>query len=510
MHIINDEELSRLIQPDLRDFISLSFAITQVPPEEISKPLIGRLLLEASKCEEMLDAYGALRNKYWSPVRMAAATAKSFSRVVYNLFHLNYSLPHYRLLAVEEGFSEATKAALSTLLCSISTSASGFLKVAKKMKLNRDLRPIDDYGFRDIPVCGRLEANQQRKIVQDPRSMVVSLATSMLNLAEESSWLDIYAKFKASEYHTCIPDLVSEAQLRSLANSFHSLQSRYDTYLSGSDIAESDVMLPGMRDNLTVVFHLLDTAVTLIHFYERHALKNWNKKLCTPLSNVKLLGIIIDYFVAYADKFIMAAQNLCQDILKSYAVQGEIEAPIPNYRGFHVRPSTLIAKIASHYGSEVKMVLGKMEYNAALPLELFRANEELNRRKRGTIVRYLMEHEFIRNDADSILGESQMKTVLRMILFDLLKKQKIMIYNNDYSFEDMMPYEDETLAEFVKRTIARYLAVGKIDIVSGETVLFQGDTRVLEDIKILAESGYGEDEYGNNTVLPPQLSYLKR
>lgn len=48
-----------------------------------------------------------------------------------------------------------------------------------------------------------------------------------------------------------------------------------------------------------------------------------------------------------------------------------------------------------------------------------------------------------------------------------------------------------------------------IIIISGDTVRFQGDIRVLEDIRTLADSGYGEDKFGNNIVLPKSLSYLK-
>ena len=41
-------------------------------------------------------------------------------------------------------------------------------------------------------------------------------------------------------------------------------------------------------------------------------------------------------------------------------------------------------------------------------------------------------------------------------------------------------------------------------------VTFIGDKRVLNDIKLLAESGYGEDKFGNNVALPDELSYLRR
>ncbi len=510
MQIIKDEELGSLIQNELRDFVSLSSVLMELTPETIPRHLLGRLLLEASKCEELLDAYGAPRNDYWAPVRMAVAVAKAFSRVTYNLFHISHAAEGYKLLPIEGDFLKATSDSLNKLLNAVVVMAGSFLKLAKKMKINSELHPMEHYCYRDFSIQGTLKADSFKRAVENPGETAVYLATNLLNLAEEASWLDIYKKTETSNYESIIPDVVSEARLRSLANKFHSLQSLYDTYLSGSDIAERDMNLPIMRGQITVTFHLLDTAETLIHFYERHAHKNWNKKLKSPITKKDLLDIIIGYFVSFADKYIVATQELCQVILKSYAVMGDIEVPIPNYRGFHVRPSTLIAKIAIHYGSEVKMMLGSAIYDAGLPLELFRANEELNRRKRDAVARYVMEHKLVKNDAGATYDEILMKKILRVIFLDLLEKQKIMIYDNDFSFEDLSPYENETLAEFIKRAIALYLAMGKIDIVSGDTVTFKGDLRVLDDIRVLAENGYGEDKFGNNIVLPKELSYLKR
>ena len=510
MRIIKDEELGPLIQAELRDFISLSSVMTGLSPLDIPRPMIGRMLLEASKCEELLDAYGARRNEYWSPVRTAVATAKAFSRVCYNLYHIRSSSAGYMLLEIDGDFVNATEDSLITLLRGFVNVSTSFMKVAHRMKLDHNIRNFDSYNFSDAPISGRLESDRKGKTVRFPEDTAVYLATNLLNLAEESTWLDIYRKLKPEEYPGCIPDVISEERLRYLANNFHNLQSLYDTYLLGSDIAEKDTNLPIMRGQITVVFHLVDTAVTLTHFYERHALKNWNRKLKAPVSNSDLLDIIMGYFVAYADKYIVSAQELCRKVLKSYAIQGDIEVPIPNYRGFHVRPSTLIAKITIHYGSEVKMILGSTVYDASLPLELFRANEEINRKKRDAVARYIMEHKLVKNDAGATYDAVLMKKILRVIFLDLLEKQKIMLYDNDFSFEDLAPYENETLAEFIKRAVALYLAMGKIDIVSGETVKFHGDRRVLEDIKVLAENGYGEDKFGNNIVLPNELSYLKR
>jgi hypothetical protein len=58
--------------------------------------------------------------------------------------------------------------------------------------------------------------------------------------------------------------------------------------------------------------------------------------------------------------------------------------------------------------------------------------------------------------------------------------------------------------------MARLLAMGKIDVDTKMTAKFIGDKRVLADIKLLAESGYGEDKFGNNVPLPEKLPYLRR
>ena len=72
-----------------------------------------------------------------------------------------------------------------------------------------------------------------------------------------------------------------------------------------------------------------------------------------------------------------------------------------------------------------------------------------------------------------------------------------------------MLYEVITHQEYLKGAFAYLLASGKIDIKMNITVKFIGDKRSLDDIKLLSESGYGEDKFGNNISLPKKLSYLK-
>ncbi len=52
------------------------------------------------------------------------------------------------------------------------------------------------------------------------------------------------------------------------------------------------------------------------------------------------------------------------------------------------------------------------------------------------------------------------------------------------------------------------MAAGLIARKGYKTVLLRGDRRVLQDLRLLSDYNYGEDEKGNPTALPPQLSHL--
>jgi KaiC/GvpD/RAD55 family RecA-like ATPase len=149
-------------------------------------------------------------------------------------------------------------------------------------------------------------------------------------------------------------------------------------------------------------------------------------------------------------------------------------------------------------------------YDASMPLELFRANEVINAVKRQYAAKEIMKHYLIKKLKMIKVDPEEMRKKLRTIFLDLLEQKTLLIYENSFSFEELDPVDDETLIDYVKRAITTYLALGKIDIASNLTVTFTGDKRVLKDIKILAENGYGEDLFGNNIVLPSELSYLRR
>ena len=99
----------------------------------------------------------------------------------------------------------------------------------------------------------------------------------------------------------------------------------------------------------------------------------------------KLLETLIHYSITFVSEYLTCAELLCQNMLRRYTENARIEVRVPPYRGFHVRPSTLISKLVLHYGSDVRMELEGESYDARSPLELFRANEKINAQKRRSL-----------------------------------------------------------------------------------------------------------------------------
>jgi len=491
--------------------------------EYFTRPLLADLLSEATKIEELLDAYGVKNNKRWFPLRQAVAPIKLFSNASYILIHILRFLPNYHLLPIEEDFPTATEKALS-FTCSILTeSTAALIRQAKKLGIEvPDTVPTLE-NFSDEILEGHLAADRSRLTVASPEETVVYLATAFLNLAEASTFLHAVQKQHIDDYADWIPDPISEERLRNLEEMFHNLQSLYDTHISDSNVETLDKDLPVLRGHITVIYHLLETATALTHYCERHVLGT------TPfpkphvqglIDSKKLLDVLIHYSVAFASRYITRTRSLCHEMLRRYAIQGQITVPAPRYRGFHVRPSTLVAKIVSHYGSQVEMRLNGDTYNAGVTLDLFRANEKINAEKKRwlrTEVHQLGlscrpgDTGYAGNASDSN-GQTDklMENLARSTIQALYAQNKLMIYNRNLPLDEIKPLPDETAAEYISRVLIQLLTMGKVDVIMDIDVTFVGDQRVLQDIKLLAGNGYGEDDFGNNLPLPGKLSYLKR
>lgn len=466
-----------------------------------TRPFLGQLNLESRIIEELLDEYGARHNQSWHGFRRSIAAVKAFSQIVHNILHIHASYPCYRILLAKEDFLAATKKALEECTAALKKAMENLLAEAETHRLETGIVSQD---FTEKLPEGTLPPDLPRRELDNPDPTIVNLATTFLNLSEDTELFTISQRQKKSAYPSCIPEPVNEARIRNMEHALHSLQSTYDTYLLDSDAETRDEHLPILRGHVSTIFHLLETGTVLSHYYERHMLQGHNG----IISTAGLLSILIDYILAFSARFFENARELCREIIHAYAEEATISAPVPQYRGFHVRPSTLVSKIVTHYGSEVSLRMSGQKFNAASPLELFRVNEAINAQKRKTLAGIVCELAATMGHVPQ--DERVMKKSLRKMMLKLLENHQIVLYETDFSLEDISYLEGESLAEFATRGIAHFLAMGRIDIRTGMTVEFSGDKRVLADLRLLADNGYGEDNYGNNIMLPAELAYLRR
>jgi phosphotransferase system HPr-like phosphotransfer protein len=77
----------------------------------------------------------------------------------------------------------------------------------------------------------------------------------------------------------------------------------------------------------------------------------------------------------------LSGRMLADELLKEYTAMDSIELPVPKDLGFHLRPSTLVAKVVNHYGSDVYMVVGQDKFDAKSVLSLTWAGGKIAREK---------------------------------------------------------------------------------------------------------------------------------
>lgn len=474
----------------------------------LTRPLLGDVLSQSTQLEELFDSYGARNNRRWYQLRAFTASLKLFSNVSYRLLHVHHGLPRYQLLPAEGDFQAATQQTLRFSNDVLRATAKRFLEQAAKLDLpNPENNLLTDYR-EDLPP-GQLLHNRTPRRVTNTAAVVTQLATAFLNLAAESELLNTVVHLSPQDYSRYVPDPVSEESLRYLKHRFHNLQSLYDTYVSDTEIEHLDADLPILRGHATIIFHLLTIATDLTHYYERHlSIQTATKGLRRhPVVHSKpLLRSLMGYAITFAGRYLVCGQRLCHGMLNHYAEVDSITAPVPRYRGFHVRPSTLIAKIVNHYGSNIRMEFEKDSYNAASPLDLFRVNEKINARKRRWLNTEIRDFPLQGKNA----SQDRLSAIVLNVVMTLAEQGKIIIYEQPLQLSREIVCQNDDLLQQVNQEITRLQATGQIDINTDFTIFFVGDKRVLNDLRLLAENGYGEDSFGNNVPLPKELGYLRR
>ncbi len=479
----------------------------------LTRPLLSLILSESTQLEELLDAYGARCNQTWYSFRMHIAMLKNMSNAGYELLHLLHTVHSYDFEGQHHDFGNDTQGALNYAASFIFCSLKQLIGDTYAFRWPQPEEMLG-YVFTEHLPEGTLPKNRTPKSMDTAQHLVIHLATSFLNNTEDAKFLDSAARCYGPEWRGLNFEQLSEASIRNVEGKFHNLQSLYDTYISYSDIEANDKSLRQLRGHISIVLHLMKVATIFIHFYERHIKIQGDDLFCHKhcvLQSGWFHEVLCHYLCRYSYEFLTSARDLCQRMLKRYAIVDTIDVPAPKFFGFHVRPSTLISSIVRHYGNKVVMRLDK-DYDASVPMNLFLANEWINQLKRKHVGEVLtsmsselkLQQQLIDNGQTT--KEGAVRELIRMLANQGVLK--VLIYPIDVA-AIVDSSTAPTLLELMQVVIASLHAQRSINIDYTINVQFHGDKRILNDIRVLAEGGYGEDERGANIPLPSELSYLK-
>ena len=427
--IIPEEEFLPLAQSAAQDFLKICNYLDE-RHDGFTQKFYVHLLKESQELEDFLDDHGARTNRNWVFFGELVASVRNFGRIAYTLIHL---LRRYNVYHLEEsqvkGFLDDARKTMDFLNQSIIALFEEINRECKKLGIGLPRNRISEEDFKEIYPNRMLPHNVGEEEGVDEKKNAVRIATEFLNVARRFTELECVTRIDPEKLEGVVPCRISEDKLREFQFTIHNLQSIYDTYIKNTALESESRYPKSLRGYISITLHLLEIACWLSHFYERHESEirheKTKKKVERIINKEMVLESAVNFAVFYVHQYLQEGTAPANKILKAHTEIDRIELKVPEGLGFHLRPSTLVAKIMNYYGSNVIMTVKDKKFNAGSPIEMMWAG-------------------------------------------GLLKRENI------------------------------------------DTVTFEGDKRVLRDLKILADVNYGEDIMGKSIELPKELSYLNK
>ena len=345
-----------------------------------TKKLYSKLINTSRILEDFLDFHGAKTNKEWVFYRELAATIQHLSSACYSQRHVLNRLNFY---SFENDYKETFKQeAVDTLkIIQNSIKLAGFSAIDEARRLNINV-PETGYNMSFFP--GISSSQQLDNNIDDfsysrkqPENLT-RIATEFLEVVKEFDQFAFYERYDLKKIHELVPEQINEVTIRRYEMLIHNIQSSFDSYVVNIKSSSDKLMLDQLRSHFSIVFHILQVLGRLLHFYERHlydtgfkdVYKNVSISLSYVIDPAVLLDRSVNFCMFYAWKFLSSGKAIASQILNENMETSLIEVTIPKDRGFHSRPSLLVAKIVQHYGGEVKMIVNSDVFDAASVLDI--------------------------------------------------------------------------------------------------------------------------------------------
>lgn len=349
----------------------------QDPNSVFPQKLLGGLVSEALLLEEFLDWYGAKNNTKWYFFRELCAAMLHIGNASKYLSYLHSRFDSYDLPNVGT-YKEALAQYTVVINKMIIAIAKAVIDECARVKLKMPPGLFKKSNFPEI-IGGKLfdfDIADEDKDVQNKN--IVRNASEFLNIARDFEHFQIYRHLDQEQMRALVPASINEVNLRRFEMIIHNLQSQFDSYIIHGGFRHGNQRLKQLRSYYSVIFRTLQVTGALLHFYERHlheestkpVYKEVRMRFFEMLDVDEMLDCIVNFGVFQVGHFFTAGIEHAQQILNEFIERGSITVGIPQTRGFHSRPSLMVAKIVQHYGGEVELVVNEDRFDASSVLDI--------------------------------------------------------------------------------------------------------------------------------------------
>ncbi len=376
IQVITEEEFAELAKKSAGSMLGIAAYFTDKKAKKLSKRLYVTCVKESQELEDFLDDHGARNNKTWVYFRELVASIRNFSSTAYMVSHILSRVNFYSLdPSRTDAFVADASKVLEFLHLTITTLCEHMIAEAARLNIAIKNPALDETLYDESIIAQMLPHNINDAGGADIQEKVARVASELIGAHGKSQCVMFEKKLSGRNLDPkLIPETINEETIRDIETSVHNAQSIYDTYIQKTPFEAENPGLASLRGHIAVALHLLGVAKELSHFLERHEIgvrkALSGKKASTRIQRKKLLDVIVNFALHYYTFFINDGNTLANEAQNSFIVVESVTAGVPEGLGFHLRPSTLVAKVANHYGSKMTMIVNDKEFDASSVIDI--------------------------------------------------------------------------------------------------------------------------------------------
>ena len=388
--LISEKDFLALAQDHSQNFLKIyAFLSRSKSKNPCNRRFYAYLIEESEELEAFLDDHSARDNKTWYYFVKLVACIRNIAKAAFVLKHILRRYPTYALQVEEvDLFLKDARGVSAYFAKTILSLFESVKEQAQILGISLPEAPLEEDFFGEVYPQKRLPytIDEDEEEASDGRKAIAKIASQYVSIAKKfKDFRWDMGKMEPNDLQGIVPEKINEEKSRELMAHIHNLESTYDHHIRHSPLESQDDRLKTFRGYISMPLHLMSSVNWLTHLYQRH-LKGTRKDISHIIDDKKILDIAVNFFLFYANHYLQAGKRIALDLTRSYIEVGTSELKIPEKLGFHLRPATLVARIANYYGTSLALLVDGQEYDASSVLNITMASGLIARKGLKTVL----------------------------------------------------------------------------------------------------------------------------